>query len=134
MHKLHSSFLNYFMLPKIICIFKKKTTVTFLRQGFYCDISKPMSYLKRLHSRYICLPCIKPCFWRYSVYVKHFIFIYQEYFMDFSNNIYVLIVDVILQYISSAWIDCETFNPSRLQVIFSTLFNGVIIVFPQKKN
>lgn len=53
--------------------------------------------------------------------------------MDFSNNIYVLIVDVILQYISSACIDCETFNPSRLQVIFSTLFNGVIIVFPQKK-
>lgn len=54
--------------------------------------------------------------------------------MDFSNNIYVLIVDVILQYISSACIDCETFNPSRLQVIFLTLFNGVIIVFPQKKN
>lgn len=42
------------------------------------------------------------------------------------------IVEPILQNTFS-WTDGETLNPSRLQVIFSKWFNGVIIILQQKK-
>lgn len=61
-------------------------------------------------------------------------FILTNTLLKIFENIYVLIVALILQYILSALRDCGISNPSKLQGTFSKELNGVSIVFPQNKN